>query len=302
MSKFNDQTVVAAFQPYLQDGEFLGNAAYCVYQPPQTLGCLFALIGLLPGLIYLLCSALLSKFYVVGLTNHNLIVLRLASRFGENIQVAEIFGYGLDQLPEIQATFGSLGTALKIKDPLKPFKAVFPMAGVPDNYQRGRVIANVLLSQWQQRQFPSGELALQSAAIPGAPPLPGSVPAGSGPIAGSAQFRPQMRPTTYVPQSSHKAFGCFGAAMITVGGGIFLFFALMCLGFMLDEKKTSQDVTVGLVILSVLLLLSATPIAIGIYLVVHGRKKKAAAMSVQRTHANTSVTVQMQGDFQNRSP
>jgi hypothetical protein len=286
MSKFNDQTVLAAFQPYLQSEEVLVNAAYCIYQPPQLLGCLLSLIGWLPGLLYF---ALLSRFYVVGLTNHNFIVLRLASRFGGNIQVAEIFGYRLDQLPETQATFGSFGTsALKIKDPTKPLKVGFPSVGVPDNHQRGRMIANALLSHWQQRQLPTSEQTPQSQAIPGAAPLFRSVPAGSAPIAESVPFNLQTRPATYVPQSSHKTFGCLGAAMITVGAGIFLFCALGFLGFLLDESKTSQNVTAGLIGFSVLLLFSATVLAIGIYLVVHGRKEKAAAVSLQRTHVSNS--------------
>ena len=283
MSKFNDQTVVAAFQPYLQSEEFLGNAAYCIKRPPELIGCLISLLGMLPDILF---RSLLSKYYVVGLTNRRLIVLRLASRFGGNIRAAEVLAYSLDQLPEIQANFGAFATGLVIKDPARPFKVVFPMAGVPDNHKRGRMIANKLLSDWQQRQLRVSEEVSQPQAIRGVAPLSSSVPAGS------AHFNVQSPPVTYVPQSSHKAFGCFGAATITVGAGVFLLFAMGFLGFLLDKTKSSEDVTAGLIGLFVILLFSATLIAIGIYLVVHGRKEKAAAVLRERTWQNRIVSEQ----------
>ena len=93
-----------------------------------------------------------SKAYLVGLTDRNFIVLRVSSA-SRSINVVEVFGYLLDQLPEIRTTFGSFfGTDLEIKDPAKPFKIGFRKRGVPNNYQGGQVIANVLLSRWQQRR------------------------------------------------------------------------------------------------------------------------------------------------------
>jgi hypothetical protein len=300
MSKFSDQAVFAAFQPYLQSEEFLGNAAYCIYKPPQLVT---ALVGIMP-------AALTSKYYVVGLTNLRLIVIRLAKRFGGSIQPAEVFAYSLDQLPEIQATSG-FGAALKsgfdvslrINDPARPFKVGFPMVGVPDNHNRGRMIADRLLSLWQQNQLSISEQTPQSEAIPGAAPLLRSVPASSLQIADSAQFNLQTRPATYVSQSSHKTLGCLGAAMLTVGAGIFQLFALVLFALLQDKTRSSQDVTAGLIGLSVLLLFPATVIvAIGICLIVRGRKKKAAAMSLQRTQATMSVTGQMPRQFPEAQP
>lgn len=136
MAKFTEQSVSAAFQPYLQEGEFLTNAAYGGYQSAQrhVLGCLLGPI----------IDAFLVKLYVVGLTNRRVLVIRLANRFGGNINAAEVRHYLFDNLPPVTATLGTFATELQIKDPAAPFRVNFAAVGVPNNYQRGQMIAREL--------------------------------------------------------------------------------------------------------------------------------------------------------------
>src|SRR5687768_1774410 len=74
MARFKDPAVVsAAFQPYLEPGEQLRHWAYGVKQPNMLLIVGLTLLAILPGLI---AVALLTKEYVVGLTDRRFLVLR----------------------------------------------------------------------------------------------------------------------------------------------------------------------------------------------------------------------------------
>ncbi|MFL6227819.1 MAG: hypothetical protein ACJ741_03460, partial [Pyrinomonadaceae bacterium] len=95
MARFKDPNVpAAAFMPYLEPGEQLRYIAYGVKQPN------ILMIALTGGLI----SALLTKEYVIGLTDRRLIVLRFK---GKNVSVQEVMDYRLGgHLPPVKASTG----------------------------------------------------------------------------------------------------------------------------------------------------------------------------------------------------
>jgi hypothetical protein len=133
MARFKDPNVpAAAFAPYLEPGEQLRNIAFGVKQPN------IFVIALTGGLI----AALLTKEYVVGLTDRRLIVLRFK---GKNVQVQEVLDYRLNgQLPPVKSSTGPVFTHIKIEDQAKPFVAKFHRMGMPGNREGAMAIAAAL--------------------------------------------------------------------------------------------------------------------------------------------------------------
>ena len=77
MARYKDEEVVAALQPHLEDGERLVNFAYGVRQPNIWVIFLLMLPAILPGAI---AVTLMTKEYIVGLTDRRLIALRVKRR------------------------------------------------------------------------------------------------------------------------------------------------------------------------------------------------------------------------------
>ena len=135
MARFKDPNVpAAAFTPHLEPGEQLRHVAYGVKQPH------ILLIALSGGII----TALLTKEYVIGLTDRRLIVLRFK---GKNVQVQEVMDYPLSSLPPVKTSTGSLFTHIKIDDPAKPFVAKFHRLGMSGNRENAMAIAAALTGQ-----------------------------------------------------------------------------------------------------------------------------------------------------------
>jgi hypothetical protein len=131
MARFKDPNVpAAAFAPYLEPGEQLRHIAYGVKQPN------IFVIALTGGLI----SAILTKEYVIGLTDRRFIVLRFK---GKNVQVQEVLDYRLNDgyRPPVKASTGPVFTHIKIEDPTKPFVAKFHRMGMPGNREGAMAIA-----------------------------------------------------------------------------------------------------------------------------------------------------------------
>lgn len=144
MARFKDPNVpAAAFTPYLEPGEQLRHWAYGVRQPNMALMIPLFLLGVLPGAI---AVALLTKEYVVGLTDRRFIVLRFK---GKKIAVQEVLDYPLAALPPVKASTGGLFTHIDVKDPAKPFSAKFHRLGMPGNREHGMAIQAALTGQGQ---------------------------------------------------------------------------------------------------------------------------------------------------------
>src|SRR5687768_3122614 len=96
MARFNDADVTELVRPHLQPGEQLKHWAYGVKQPP-----VYLMIVTTP-----LVTALLTKEYVVALTDRRLLVLRtkaktrlLVFRAKGETRVEEVIEYPLGRLP-----------------------------------------------------------------------------------------------------------------------------------------------------------------------------------------------------------
>lgn len=132
------EVVAQAFTPYLEPGETLEAFSYGVKQPHILLIIALFALAILPGAI---ATALLTKHYIVGLTNRRLIVLRIK---GSKMDVIEVVEYLLSDGPRATSSTGPIFTHISILDPAKPFKAKFHRAGMSDNRANAMRIAAAL--------------------------------------------------------------------------------------------------------------------------------------------------------------
>lgn len=147
MARFKDPNfVAAAFQPYLQPGEQIRNVAFGVKQPSMALIIPLFALAILPGAI---ATALLTKEYVVALTDRRVLVLHFK---GSKIQVQEVLEYSLYSHAPVESSTGAVFTHIKINDPAKPFVAKFHRAGMPGNREQAMAIAAALSQPPPQQQ------------------------------------------------------------------------------------------------------------------------------------------------------
>jgi hypothetical protein len=118
----NTEMPAAAFDPYLEPGEQLKNVALGVKQPNFVLIVLLICLAVLPGVIAI---QLLTRKYLVGLTDRRFIVLRFSGNPRRNVTIKEITDYRLSSMPQVIASTGPIFTHIRIVDPAKPFVAKF---------------------------------------------------------------------------------------------------------------------------------------------------------------------------------
>lgn len=125
MAKLSDHQITAAFEAHLEPGEHLRQWAVGVRQPGlHVIVPLFAL-AILPGII---AVQILTKSYLVGLTDRRLIVLEVKSI--TNAEVKQVLEYDLSRLagePGHSKT-GALFTHMRIDWPDQPWRAKFHRA------------------------------------------------------------------------------------------------------------------------------------------------------------------------------
>lgn len=139
MARFKDpEQVKAAFAPYLEEGETIRHVAYGVKQPHIALIAGLMALAILPGII---AVTLMTKEYVVALTDRRLIVLRFK---GSKIKVEEVLEWRRDALPPVKASTGSVFTHLRVEDPAKPFAAKFHRLGMPGQREEAMAIEAAL--------------------------------------------------------------------------------------------------------------------------------------------------------------
>ena len=139
MAKLTDENVTAAFRPYLEPGEQLYHWAFGVKQPNILAMIPLFILGVLPGVI---ATQILTKNYVVALTDRRFIVLQVASM--GNLTVKEMMEYRMNNMPPVEASTGALFTHIKIKDPARPFVAKFHRLGMPNNRQHSQAMEAAL--------------------------------------------------------------------------------------------------------------------------------------------------------------
>jgi hypothetical protein len=139
MARFNDPGIVrAAFQPALEPGETIRHVAYGVKQPPIAVIVLLTALFIVPGLIAI---AMMTKEYVVALTDRRLIALRFKSKA---IRVEETLAWRLDALPPVKTSTGGIFTHIAVEDPAHPFVAKFHRLGMPGQREEAMAIAAAL--------------------------------------------------------------------------------------------------------------------------------------------------------------
>jgi len=92
------------------------------------------LVALLPAAIL---NVLMTKEYVVGLTDRRLIVLRFTGK----LVVKDSFVYDLALLDRVATKAGSVFTWISIDNKERPFRALFHRSGLADNQAQSRAIA-----------------------------------------------------------------------------------------------------------------------------------------------------------------
>ncbi len=127
MARYKDAEVTTLVQPHLQPGEQLKHWAYGVKQPPIYLMFLITPLG----------TALLTKEYVVALTDRRFLALRTKGKK----RVEEVIEYPLNHLPPAKTSTGALFTHIKIEDAAKPFVAKFHRMGMSNNREHAMAIA-----------------------------------------------------------------------------------------------------------------------------------------------------------------
>ena len=139
MRQFRDPSEAAAIlQPHLEAGETLRHWASGVRQPSVWLLLPLAALAIVPAVV---AAFLLTKDYVVGLTDRRFVVLRMGA---SGLEPAEILAYDLCALPPVKASTGPLFTHIAVQDPERSFQAKFNGAGMPGNREYAVAIAAAL--------------------------------------------------------------------------------------------------------------------------------------------------------------
>lgn len=143
MAKLTSEQVEDALKTHLQSGEELKHWAFGVKQPNILVILPLFALAILPGVI---ATQMLTKNYIVGLTDRRLIALQVKGI--TNAEVKEVIEYLLDNLrPEtVKASTGALFTHIKIDDEAKPFAAKFHRAFSKSNRPHAVAIAEAISS------------------------------------------------------------------------------------------------------------------------------------------------------------
>jgi hypothetical protein len=141
MAKLDDEQVGQAFAPHLHPGETLQYWAFGVKQPSILLMLPLFALAIIPGLIAVL---ILTKNYVIGLTENRFVVLRVKSM--SNAELKEVIEYDVGELKNgsVKTSTGLLFTHIKIASEAKPFAAKFHRAYSKSNRPSAMAIAEAI--------------------------------------------------------------------------------------------------------------------------------------------------------------
>ncbi len=141
MAKLNDERIQAAFQPHLKDGETLQYWAFGVKQPNIFLLIVLIALAILPGMIAIF---LLTKNYLIGLTDSRFLVLQIKSPSNETVK--QVIEYSLDEVHgmKVKTSTGGIFTHIRIDDASRPFVAKFHRAFSKTNRPHAMAISEAL--------------------------------------------------------------------------------------------------------------------------------------------------------------
>ncbi len=141
MPKLSDELIHEAFKPHLQAGEELKHWAFGVKQPSILVILPLFALAILPGII---ATQMLTKNYLIGLTDKRLIVLQVKSI--TNGEVKEMMEYDLADFANAPGSSktGGLFTHITIENAEKPFKAKFHRAFSKSNRAHAMAIGEAI--------------------------------------------------------------------------------------------------------------------------------------------------------------
>jgi len=122
MPKLTDELMQETLKTHLQEGETLQHWAFGIKQPSILLIVPLFALAILPGVI---ATQMLTKYYLIGLTDKRLIVLQVKSI--TNVELKALTEYALDGFKASPGSFkaGKLFTHISIDNAENPFKAKF---------------------------------------------------------------------------------------------------------------------------------------------------------------------------------
>lgn len=141
----------AALAAHLEPGETLRHWAYGVKQPHVLVIIGLYALAILPGIIGV---ALMTREYVVGMTDRRFIVLRFKSGA---IRVEEVLAWPLDALPPARTSTGALFTHIALADPARPFAAKFHRLGMEGNRANAMAMGAALTGRPSPLNASSGQ-------------------------------------------------------------------------------------------------------------------------------------------------
>ncbi len=133
------QKVLDSIAPHLDEGEQIIHAAYGVKQPHIGLIILFIALAIIPGVI---AVALMTKHYLVAVTNKRVLILRVSG----TMKMKEAWTYSIGNAGgEVTTSTGALFTHITIAGSDQPFKAKFHKAYSPENRPAAQAVAAALM-------------------------------------------------------------------------------------------------------------------------------------------------------------
>ncbi|NOR63661.1 MAG: hypothetical protein GQ535_14350 [Rhodobacteraceae bacterium] len=122
MAKLTEELMQETLKQHLQNGEALKHWAFGIKQPSILLMAPLFALAIIPGVI---ATQMLTKNYLIGLTDKRLIVLQIKSI--ANVELKALTEYDREEFKSNPGSFkaGKLFTHLKIESAEKPFKAKF---------------------------------------------------------------------------------------------------------------------------------------------------------------------------------
>jgi len=144
MARLSDDQISDIFTSHLSKGETLLHFAYGVKTPNMLYMLPLFALAVLPGVI---ATSILTRHYLVGLTEKRFIVLRIKS-FSDG-SVSEVIDYELSEFDATPAKTktGGLFTHIKIENEQKPFAAKFHRAFSKQNRPNAVAITEAISGQ-----------------------------------------------------------------------------------------------------------------------------------------------------------
>ncbi len=141
MPKLTDELMQETLNAHLQEGERLEHWAFGIKQPNMLVMLPLFALAILPGAI---ATMMLTKNYLVGLTDKRFIVLEIKSI--TNTAIKGVTEYDRAEFAAKPGSFkpGKLFTHIAIEDESKPFKAKFHRMMSKDNRMHAEAIGKAV--------------------------------------------------------------------------------------------------------------------------------------------------------------